>query len=286
MAAIPVFDHDKVKAAWEAVNKAHPISKDLLQAYHAEQEAEMTEPLKVLPNYSLILKSDAPWGLAVYRVSYSDDAAWDRMLSELRQDIDSSLAMRRQAQADLCSRHELVVMDDASKFDGAGPDKIREHFNTWAVDELQRNWRTDREPATEDEIVTGTSAGSENRHLSHAGSRYNFCWIVDDICLESLGKMTLPVVKLVKRDWAPESEQDEAEEDEEDEKFDWEGGETNREFEDVGWMYVEMCEYVEVRNQLLEDDFWPEMYVRPPLMHFESDFNSSPGFWRRSVSSA
>jgi hypothetical protein len=41
-------------------------------------------------------------------------------------------------------------MDDQSKFEGAGPEKIREHFNSWAVDELQRNWRTDREPTTKD----------------------------------------------------------------------------------------------------------------------------------------
>jgi hypothetical protein len=47
-----------------------------------------------------------------------------------------------------------------------------------------------------------------------------------------------------------------------------------------------VCEYIDVQNQLLEDDFWPEMYVRPPLMRFESDFNEAPGFWRRSASSA
>ncbi|KAH3911877.1 hypothetical protein HBH56_129790 [Parastagonospora nodorum] len=285
MAAITEFDPDKVTAARDAVAKAHPISKDLWQAYSAEQEAEMVEPLKELSN-STFLKSDAPWGLAVYRVSYNDDAAWDRMLSVLRQNIESSLAMQRQAQPDLCSRHSLVVMDDASKFQGAGPEKIREHFNSWAVDELQHEWRADREPATKDEIITGTSAGSANYHLSYAGPRYNFCFLVDDICLESLEKMALPVVKLVSRDWAPESEQDEAEEDEEEEKLDWEGGETNGEFEDVGWMYVDACDYIHVQNQLLEDDFWSELYVRPPLMRFVSDFNEAPGFWRRRASSA
>jgi hypothetical protein len=97
MAAIIEFDPDKVTAARDAVTKAHPISKDLWQAYSAEQEAEIAEPLKELSN-SLFLKPDAPWGLAVYRVSYSDDAAWDRMLSILRQNIESSLKMQRQAQ--------------------------------------------------------------------------------------------------------------------------------------------------------------------------------------------
>ena len=70
--------------------------------------------------------------------------------------------------------------------------------------------------------------------------------------------MGKPVFKLVKRNWAPDSEEDETEEDEEDEKFDWEGGETNGEFEDVGWMYVNVCEYIDVQNQLLQKDFWPE----------------------------
>ncbi|KNG44684.1 hypothetical protein DDE82_008795 [Stemphylium lycopersici] len=287
MAVILEFDENKVRAAREAVDKAHPISKDVWEAYGAELELEMAEPLKVLPT-SWILKPDAPWGLVVYRVSYSDDAAWDRMLSELRENIESSLALRRQAQPDVCSRHDLVVMDDASKFDGAGPDEIREHFESWAVDELQRNWDADRKPvATKDEIISGMSAGERNCYLSYAGTRYNFCWMVDDICLESLEKMTLPVVKLVEGGWAPENEQDEeAEEDEDDEKLDWEGGETNNEFEDVGWMYVNVCKYINVQNQLLEDNYWPEFYVRPPLMHFESDFDQAPGFWRRSAASA
>jgi hypothetical protein len=281
MAAITEFDSDKVNAAREAVVKAHPISEDLRQASSAELLAEMAEPVKVLTD-SPFLKPDAPWGLAVYRVSYSDDAVWDRMLSVFRQDIESSLAMRK-AQPDLSSRHELVVMDDLSKFEGAGPENIREHFNSWSVDELQRNWRADREPATKDEI-TG-SAGNTN-YLSQAGARYNFCFLIDDICLESLEKMDNPVVKLVNRNWTPESEQDEAEEDEEDEKLVWEGGATNGEYEDVGWMYVNAFEYLDVQNELQEDDNWSEMYTRPPLMRFESDFDKAPGFWRRSASSA
>jgi hypothetical protein len=286
MAAISEFDPDKVNAASEAVNKAHPISKDLWQAYGAELELAMAEPLEVVPN-SWILKPDAPWGLVVYRVSYSDDAAWDRMLSVIRHDIESSLALRQQAQSDVCARHQLVVMDDASKFDDAEHDDIREHFNTWAADELQRNWDTDREPvATKDEIISGITAGSRNYYLSHAGTRYNFCWMVDDICLESLEKMSSPVVKLVNRDWAPDSEPYEDEEDGDDEKYDWEGGETNKDYEDVGWMYVNTYEYTDLQNMLLDDDYWTDYYVRPPLMQWESDFNEAPGFWRRNASAA
>ena len=74
--------------------------------------------------------------------------------------------------------------------------------------------------------------------------------------------------------------------DEEDEKFDWEGGGTNSDHEDVGWMYVDASDYVDVQDQLQGEDFWPELYVRPPLMRWEEDFNRAPGFWRRNMSSA
>jgi hypothetical protein len=281
MAAITDSDPDKMSAARDAAAKAYPISEDLREAYRTERLAETTDPLKVLNNPSF-LKPDAPWGLVVYRVSYSDDAAWDRMLSVIREGIELSLALRP-AQPDLSSRLELVVMDDQSKFDGAGPEKIREHLNSWSLDELQRNWRADREPATKDEI---TNSAGNAEYLFLAGSRYNFCFLVDAICLESLEKMVTPVIKLVNGNWAPDSEQDEAEEDEEDEKLNWEGGETNAEYEDVGWMYVDAYEYVTVQDEFHQEDNWSEMYVRPPLMRFEDDFNEAPGFWRRNASSA
>ncbi|CAN9199103.1 unnamed protein product [Alternaria alternata] len=264
------FDPDKVNAAHEAAARACPVSKEVFQAYSAEVLTEMADPLRVLND------------LSVYRASYNDDAAWHRILSVLRRDIESSLAVY-QAQPGLLARHELVVMDDQSRFEGAGPEKIREHFDSWAVDELQRNWRADREPATKDEI---TGAAGSTDYLHHAGSRYNFFLLVDDICLESIEMMDEPVFKLVKRNWAPDSEGDEAEEDEEDEKFDWEGGETNSDHEDVGWMYVDTSDYVDVQDQLQEGDCWPELYVRPPLMRWEYDVNRAPGFWRRNASSA
>ncbi|CAI9629071.1 unnamed protein product [Alternaria burnsii] len=153
-------------------------------------------------------------------------------------------------------------MNDQSKFEGAGPEKIREHFHSWAVDELQRNWRADREPATKDEI---TGAAGSPDYLHCAGSRYNFFLLVDDICLESIEMMNEPVFKLVKGNWAPDSKGDEAAEDE---KFDWEGRGINSVHEDVGWMYVDASDYVDVQDQLQEDGFWPELYVRPSLMRW------------------
>ncbi|KAH7317109.1 hypothetical protein B0I35DRAFT_479884 [Stachybotrys elegans] len=269
MASIPEYDPDKVKAALEEVAKAHPIDDELREAYSAELEAKMADPLTVLDERSF-LKPDAAWGLVVYRVSYSDDAAWDRMVSSLRQDIDSSLAKYQQLQPQLSSRHQLVLMDDKAKFQGASLETIRRHFTDWCVNELRRNWRSGLAPATD-----------STDYLERAGPRYNFCFLVDDICLESLEKMDNPVVKLVSRDWTPDSQDDEPEEEE---RLDWEGGETNSEYEDVGWMYVNAYEYVDVQNQLRDGGDWADMYVRPPLMRFEDDFDQAPGFWRRNAS--
>jgi hypothetical protein len=275
MAGIPEYDPEKVKAALQAVVKAHPIDDALREAYSAELEARMADPLTVL-NECNFLKPDTPWGLVVYRVSYSDDAAWDRMISSLRQDIDSSLAKYQKLQPQLSSRHQLVIMDDKAKFAGANLETIRDHFTGWCINELRRNWRSGLVPAIEDEM-----SGSTN-YLEQAGPRYNFCFLVDDICLESLERMANPVVKIVSRDWTPDSQDDEPEEEED--RLNWEGGETNSEYEDVGWMYVNAYDYVDVQNDLQDGSDWADMYVRPPLMRFEDDFDQAPGFWRRNAS--
>lgn len=103
------FNSDKVNAAHEAAARAYPVSKELFQAYSAEVLTEMADPLRVLNDLFNILKPDAPWGLAVYRTSYNDDAAWHCILSVLRRDIESSLAVY-QTQPGLLARHELVAM--------------------------------------------------------------------------------------------------------------------------------------------------------------------------------
>ncbi|KAI2780881.1 hypothetical protein F4815DRAFT_468186 [Daldinia loculata] len=50
-----------------------------------------------------------------------------------------------------------------------------------------------------------------SRILTISGTRYNYCLVVDDVCLESLEKMHGGVVKLLRKDFLPLS-QDEARE--------------------------------------------------------------------------
>uniref|UniRef100_A0A8H7K4F5 Uncharacterized protein n=1 Tax=Bionectria ochroleuca TaxID=29856 RepID=A0A8H7K4F5_BIOOC len=62
--------------------------------------------------------ANAPWGLVVYRGSLSNDEAWERMLVQIRRDVDAAL----EGQQEQAQRHDLVVVADRSRFDGKGPD--------------------------------------------------------------------------------------------------------------------------------------------------------------------
>jgi valyl-tRNA synthetase len=283
MGAIESYDADRVREALLAVARDHPVDDAVREACAAEVLRGMaaSEPLDGLEDAlacPLLAPGRAPWGLAVYRVAYGGagaDAAWRRMLDLIGAKVREDLEMMDRL--DLLPRHRLVVVDDRARFDGASPDRVREHFTEWAEEELRRNWR--EEPVTDDEIARWYPTG---RLDQYAGTRYNFCLLVDDICLESLEKMSGPVVKLVRKDLAlDEPELGVGEDGDDGDDPGWEGGVTNGEFEDVGWMYMHLSEYVDVQNNLHEPDNWVDDYVRPPLMHWPDDFETAPGFWRR-----
>lgn len=280
MAEITENDLDRIREARAAVMQAHPIDAALREKYSAELLKSMADPLDGMDKAlnCPFLKPDAPWGLVVYRGSYSDDAAWEHMLAQINENLKESLEINdRQA---LLARHQLVVMNDRSQFDGATPDQVREHFSKWAVDELRLNWRDQPIP---DDQVAEIEAG--DGMVYSAGTRYNFCLLVDDVCLESLAKMSSPVVKLVKKHWVPD-EQDLGEKEGEGDNPGWEEGVTNNEFEDMGWMYIYISDYMDIQNSLYEGDNWADDYIRPPLMRFESEFETAPGFWRRNRKSS
>ncbi|EQL34429.1 hypothetical protein BDFG_03776 [Blastomyces dermatitidis ATCC 26199] len=107
------------------------------------------------------------------------------------------------------------------------------------------------------------------------GARYNFCLFVDDICLESLNHMGLPVVKILRRDFGhlePEKR--------------WytiypgfEDGRTAEHYQDVGWMYMDVLSYPEFYAYFSkEHTYWYDQYSRPPDMVFGFE---TPGFWRK-----
>ena len=280
---LPISDPDRIHKAYTAAMKAHPINpmihkrnlrRDKIEeGYEGIEEALSDQNLKV----------DAPWGMAMYRTSYDDEAAWQHIVAQIKGAMEISLI----GWEDIRARHDLVIMDDRSQFDGATIDQIRTHFRAWSLEELKRNWR--HPPLPEEEIArieTGPFSVD-----SGAGLRYNYCIVVDDICLESVERMFRPVVKLVNKDWTPYHPDELPTGCEEDENPGWEGGLTNCETERVGWMYIRTGEYVEIQDLLQESHWWPDRYVRPPRVDMygnggapgdKYDFSTLPGFWRRN----
>ena len=226
------------------------------------------------------LKPDTPWGMVVYRASYGDDAAWEQILRLLLECLIEGLEIS--GRLDLLPRHRFNVVDDPSQFDGATPERVRKHFNKWVPEELKRNWR---EPPMPDKLFSKVQLG-ERTELDHTGVRYNFCLLIDDICLESLDENLsgLPVAKLVSKH-EPYVEDMEYEEET---SCPWEGGMTDNEFENVGWMYKKVCDYVHIHDQLQQpDDFYDEAYYRrPPLLECGDEFERAPGYWRRNGTSS
>ncbi|KAK1763087.1 hypothetical protein QBC33DRAFT_550320 [Phialemonium atrogriseum] len=279
MAEITEYDPDRIREARAAVMQAHPIDAALREAYSAELLKNMADPLDPMDKAlnCPFLKPDAPWGLVVYRVSYGDDAAWEHILAQINENLKESL--EGNDRQDLLARHQLVVMNNRLQFDGATTDQVRKHFSKWVVDELRRNWQD--QPIPDDQVA---KLGADDGMIYSAGTRYNFCLLVDNVCLESLAKMPSPVVKLVEKRWVPDV-QDLGKEEGEGDNSGWEGGVTNNEFEDVGWMYMYVHDYVDIQNYLHGDN-WTDNYVRPPLMRFESKFETAPGFWRRDGKSS
>ncbi|KAG4222080.1 hypothetical protein PC116_g29445 [Phytophthora cactorum] len=180
--------------------------------------------------------TDAPWGMTVYRVCYDDDAAWQQMLARIEETVQWRLKLA--GRKDLLARHKFVIMEDPSKFSGMEPDEIREEFTEWAAEEHRRNW-----------------GGKHNKDPYFSGARYNFCLVVDDLSLESLERRAIaPVIKILQKDFSPWTEEEAKEMGFIGEDGDsglpagfWEGGVTDSEEENVGWIYIPVVETVENR---------------------------------------
>lgn len=68
------------------------------------------------------------WGFVVYRCTYGDDAAWQTFLERIHASIRQKMEFYHGL--DLLGEDcfKLTVHDDASKFDGASVQNVREHF--------------------------------------------------------------------------------------------------------------------------------------------------------------
>ncbi|KAJ6028307.1 hypothetical protein N7540_003883 [Penicillium herquei] len=110
------------------------------------------------------------------------------------------------------------------------------------------------------------------------GTRLNYALFVDDICLESLVHMDMPVVKVLSKQWGNLSLDER--------KYtihpEWHDGVTEIDEEDVGWMYINILDYVDVYDKLEMSHAlggWYTIYLRPPGMmdHSKNERSQASG---------
>ncbi|CEJ62376.1 hypothetical protein PMG11_10877 [Penicillium brasilianum] len=213
-------------------------------------------------------KPNLPWGFSIYRCTYKDDKAWERVLQLLQDSVQEDL---RENAPELIPHHQLVINDDVTKFNGATSHEVRDHFDVWVEEQLSL-------VASSPEKLQDLGKPPEYTF----GARFNYALFVDDICLESLEHMTSPVVKVLYKQWGnltPEERNYEI-------HPDWHDGTTEMDEEDVGWMYMRTGYFVEVYDKCEWShlDMWYYFYLRPPqidgLPGRWGDRSKLPGFWR------
>ena len=212
-------------------------------------------------------KPNQPWGFSIYRCSYKDDHAWHRMLQLIQQQVKESVELMippGDLRTELLQSHNLVIHDQLKELDGATSHEVRDHFNLWVTEQLPGVIST---PEMLQRLIDEYTKDPEHQPRPEFGfgTRLNFALFVDDICLESLFHTDMPVVKLMCKQWGNLSS--------EERKYtvhpEWHDGVTEMDEEDVGWMYMNILEYVETYDILettYEGGGWYTMYVRPPRM--------------------
>ncbi|KAL4795202.1 hypothetical protein BDV19DRAFT_363304 [Aspergillus venezuelensis] len=233
-----------------------------------------------------VKKGASRWGFALYRCAYDAkyDNNWKRMLDLINSEVVDSLELEERM--DLLSTHQLSIIEDPARFEGATSHQLREHFSKiWVPNEVTRILR---DPSHRTCRVYGPDGVNDKPVDSYMGPRYTHCLFADEICLESLDETsTRPVIKALIVDWeqtAPEWYQRNSYKVCDDHGY--EDGLTDYWAEDVGWMYIEVYRYVEWFDKFTEPWDWDLWYRRPPDLGFSSLPGMVPGEWRKKGRSA
>ena len=70
------------------------------------------------------------WGFVVYRCTYHDDHAWERIKQIFHERTQQ--ALQRSDTPEVADSHEWTFVDDRAALDGASKPQLRECFNNWA----------------------------------------------------------------------------------------------------------------------------------------------------------
>lgn len=260
-----------------------PVDREALRKALDESRASADIPAGIDGElHNQHLKKDAPWGLAVYRTCYDDEAAWQKMRSHLESQAPRSFAsLDERRRESVLARHRLVFMDDEERFRDASLASVRDDFEQWARDELLGNWA--EQPVTEarrSELFGASGADGDGGIDMSCGTRYNVCAVVDDVCLESLDRPggPGPLMLLLRKcyDPAPGVDGDQVHPD-----FD-EGWMWDKDEGPNGWIYVGVDDYVHLYDGLCDWDTWQEdfMFMSPSAWYSQMSLERSPAFWR------
>ena len=72
-------------------------------------------------------------GFSIYRCTYKDNKAWERVLQQLQGAVQKSL---EKDAPELIPHHQLVINDNSAKFNGATSHEIRDPLNVWVEEQL------------------------------------------------------------------------------------------------------------------------------------------------------
>ncbi|KAF2703705.1 hypothetical protein K504DRAFT_463429 [Pleomassaria siparia CBS 279.74] len=240
-----------LKANNEFQTSLEPILASFRKEYHNIDES--------LNHYDM--RPNSPWGFLVFRTVYGvdSDAPWARMLQHLHSNVANTMSYSNRI--DLIPRHYLTVIEDEETLAGADAHTVRHAFRAWVADDLTPRFRNPERYGGSAQIrskLLSNDAHDEKHPVSTLPPRWNFCLFVDDACLRSLDesiRFGASVIKILTTDWPEDRVAAVAE--------GWEDGETDEEWEDVGWMYISVYEYVDVYNRLDDAFRWHDFYERP-----------------------
>jgi hypothetical protein len=219
------------------------------------------------------LRSDSKWGFIIVRTVYcpSSDAPWALFLELFRANVSETL--RLEDHLELLPCHEITIIEDEATLAGADSYAARHAFRSWVAADLPQQLRDDclEEFGGLKQIIEKLLSNDAYiaPNTSHPASimppLWKYCIFVDQDCLRSVEKgpenpeLKDPALKILTTDWSLE----EGEMPTEEFTRDWDGGETDDGAEDVGWMYIDMTDYVAVYDRLIDVFAWEEYYERP-----------------------
>lgn len=239
----------------------HPLARENLPALKALQSEGQTVGSR---GHHMQITGLFYWGFVIYRCDYTDDALFDRFISNLRSHANS---YHRRNKQDRTTGLYLrwTIIQDREGLDGATKDAVRQRFIEW------------REGLS----VERDGPGADHRVTPYL-PRFEYCVHVGKDSLDSLrayeaasesGQAVPPVFfALVRAERRPEGLPDDYDPDEDErDECDVDLANTGPPIEgctdeDVGWVYVETECWVNLYEELHNDQAWYYLYARPPAL--------------------